>query len=236
MAEVQNEDPNSEANVEKLEGFDSESSDAWATLVTHITGYPVPDRKTIFEKLTSTSGGPLFRMDIRERDLKSVVSESGFLVNEGQDYDIFFLNKNKKSSLMQARIVFEGRVKSDNDIHFAGTDVDDVDDAGVREGNDFKDYNKQEMSTIPLARYMNGPRAALIALRDGGTEGVKFADLPVDDANAVVLKSFTETGESFDRAAQFFKDKAVVLKDWEDRFAREDASWKGRRRTSSATS
>ncbi|MER6024359.1 hypothetical protein ABT141_40665, partial [Streptomyces anulatus] len=168
MAEVQNEDPNSEANVNKLKGFDSESSDAWATLVTHITGYPVPDRKTIFEKLTSTSGGPLFRMDIRERDLKSVVSESGFLVNEGQDYDIFFLNKNKKSSLMQARIVFEGRVKSDNDIHFAGTDADDVDDADVREGNEFKDYNKQEMSTIPLARYMNGPRAALIALRDGG--------------------------------------------------------------------
>lgn len=185
MADVQNEDPNSEANVNKLKGFDSESSDAWATLVTHITGYPVPDRKTIFEKLTSTSGGPLFRMDIRERDLKSVVSESGFLVNEGQDYDIFFLNKNKKSSLMQARIVFEGRVKSDNDIHFAGTDADDVDDVGVREGNDFKDYNKQEMSTIPLARYMNGPRAALMALRDGGTDGVKFADLPVDDANAV---------------------------------------------------
>ncbi|MFD5646068.1 AAWKG family protein [Streptomyces anulatus] len=227
MAEVQNEDPNSEANVNKLEGFDSESSDAWATLVTHITGYPVPDRKTIFEKLTSTSGGPLFRMDIRERDLKSVVSESGFLVNEGQDYDIFFLNKNKKSSLMQARIVFEGRVKSDNDIHFAGTDADDVDDADVREGNEFKDYNKQEMSTIPLARYMNGPRAALIALRDGGTDGVKFADLPVDDANAVELKSFVATGESFDRAAQFFKDKAVILKDWEDRFSREDASWKG---------
>ncbi|MGW5987659.1 AAWKG family protein, partial [Streptomyces anulatus] len=227
MAEVQNEDPNSEANVNKLEGFDSESSDAWATLVTHITGYPVPDRKTIFEKLTSTSGGPLFRMDIRERDLKSVVSESGFLVNEGQDYDIFFLNKNKKSSLMQARIVFEGRVKSDNDIHFAGTGADDVDDADVREGNEFKDYNKQEMSTIPLARYMNGPRAALIALRDGGTDGVKFADLPVDDANAVELKSFVATGESFDRAAQFFKDKAVILKDWEDRFSREDASWKG---------
>ncbi|MFJ2027428.1 AAWKG family protein [Streptomyces sp. NPDC087897] len=227
MAEVENTDPDSRDNINDLKGYEAETEDAWAILVRHITGYPVPDRKTIFEKLTSTSGGPLFRMDIRERDLKSVVSESGFLVNEGQDYDIFFLDKNKKSSLMQARIVFEGRVKSDNDIHFAGTSAEDVDDVSVREGNDFKDYNKQEMSTIPLAQYMNGPRAALMALRDGSTEGVKFATLPVDDNNAVVLKSFFTTGESFDRAASFFKNKAVVLKDWEDRFAREDASWKG---------
>ncbi|MEW9509468.1 AAWKG family protein [Streptomyces bacillaris] len=227
MAEVGNADPNSRDNINTLKGYEAETDDAWATLVRHITGYPVPDRKTIFEKLTSTSGGPLFRMDIRERDLKSVVSESGFLVNEGQDYDIYFLNKNKKTVLMQARIVFEGRVKSDNEIHFAGTSSEDVDDVSVREGNEFKDYNKQEMSTIPLAQYMNGPRAALMALRDGGTEGVKFAGLQVDDNNAVVLKSFADTGESFDRAAQFFKNKAVVLKDWEDRFAREDASWKG---------
>ncbi|SCE21624.1 AAWKG family protein [Streptomyces sp. DvalAA-19] len=228
MAEVGNADPNSRDNINTLKGYEAETDDAWATLVRHITGYPVPDRKTIFEKLTSTSGGPLFRMDIRERDLKSVVSESGFLVNEGQDYDIYFLNKNKKTVLMQARIVFEGRVKtSDNDIRFAGTTSEDVDDVSVREGNEFKDYNKQEMSTIPLAQYMNGPRAALMALRDGGTEGVKFAGLQVDDNNAVVLKSFADTGESFDRAAQFFKNKAVVLKDWEDRFAREDASWKG---------
>ncbi|MFD5683661.1 AAWKG family protein [Streptomyces bacillaris] len=228
MAEVGNADPNSRDNINTLKGYEAETDDAWATLIRHITGYPVPDRKTIFEKLTSTSGGPLFRMDIRERDLKSVVSESGFLVNEGQDYDIYFLNKNKKTVLMQARIVFEGRVKtSDNDIRFAGTTSEDVDDVSVREGNEFKDYNKQEMSTIPLAQYMNGPRAALMALRDGGTEGVKFAGLQVDDDNAVVLKSFADTGESFDRAAQFFKNKAVVLKDWEDRFAREDASWKG---------
>ncbi|NEE09001.1 hypothetical protein G3M58_21410, partial [Streptomyces sp. SID7499] len=44
---------------------------------------------------------------------------------------------------------------------------------------------------------------------------------------AVELTSFVATGESFDRAAQFFKDKVVILKDWEDRFSREDASWKG---------
>ncbi|RPK56995.1 hypothetical protein EES43_23135 [Streptomyces sp. ADI96-02] len=227
MAEVANADPDSRENVNELKGWGAESVDGWANLVHHITGFPMPDRKTIFERLTSTKGGPLFRMDIRERDLKSVVQESGFLVNEGQDYDIFFLNKNKQSSIMQARIVFEGRAKSGNEIHFDGTDADDVDDVSVHEGNEFKDYNKQEMSTKPLAEYMNGPRAALIALRDGGTEGVKFNNLSVPSTDAVVLKSFTDTGESFDRAAQFFKDKAVVLKDWEDRFSREDASWKG---------
>ncbi|RBL85673.1 hypothetical protein DDE05_15560 [Streptomyces cavourensis] len=134
MAEVGNADPNSRDNINTLKGYEAETDDAWATLIRHITGYPVPDRKTIFEKLTSTSGGPLFRMDIRERDLKSVVSESGFLVNEGQDYDIYFLNKNKKTVLMQARIVFEGRVKtSDNDIRFAGTTSEDVEtSASVR--------------------------------------------------------------------------------------------------------
>ncbi|MER6181918.1 AAWKG family protein [Streptomyces sp. NPDC001652] len=220
-------DANSVANLDKFDNAGDPSSDTWATLVTHITGYPVPDRNTVFDTLRSEHGGKLFRMDIKERSLSVLVKDSGFLTNKGEDYDIWFFDSGKKRSIMQARIVFEGRVKAGEEIIFAGPGSDNVHDAQVREGNEFTDYNKDKMSTIPLARYMNGPRAALLALLGGSTTDARFSNLGVPGADVVDLNSFNTTGESFDFAAKFFKDHAVVLKDWEDRFSRDDASWKG---------
>ncbi|MER5465139.1 AAWKG family protein [Streptomyces sp. NPDC002668] len=220
-------DPNSVANLDKFDNAGDPSSDTWATLVTHITGYPVPDRNTVFDTLRSDHGGKLFRMDIKERSLSMLVKDSGFLTNKGEDYDIWFFDSGKKWSIMQARIVFEGRVKAGEEIIFAGPGSDNVHDAQVREGNEFTDYNKDKMSTIPLARYMNGPRAALLALLRGSSQDARFSNLGVAGGDAVDLNSFNTTGDSFDFAAKFFRDHATVLKDWEDRFGRDDASWKG---------
>ncbi|MFE7879956.1 AAWKG family protein, partial [Streptomyces sp. NPDC057417] len=220
-------DPNSVANLDKFDNAGDPSSDTWATLVTHITGYPVPDRSTIFDTLRSDHGGKLFRMDIKDRSLGLLVKDSGFLTNTGEDYDIWFFDRNKTTRIKQARIVFEGRVKAGDEIIFASPGSDNVHDAQVREGNEFTDYNKDKMSTIPLARYMNGPQAALLALLGGSTQDARFSNLGVGGGDVVDLDSFDSTGESFDYAAKFFKDHAVVLKDWEDRFGRDDASWKG---------
>ncbi|MET9390846.1 AAWKG family protein [Streptomyces sp. NPDC006624] len=220
-------DPESEQHIDDMDERTDASSDTWATLVTHITGYPVPDRNTVFDTLRSDHGGKLFRMDIKERSLGLLVKDSGFLTNKGEDYDIWFFNGDKKRSIMQARIVFEGRVKVDDEVVFAAPGSDNVEDAQVREGNEFTDYNKDKMSTIPLARYMNGPRTALLKLLEGDTQSARFSELGVSSGDAVVLDSFNRTGESFDFAAKFFKDQAPKLKDWEDRFGRDDASWKG---------
>nr|WP_255311756.1 AAWKG family protein [Streptomyces sp. PTY087I2] len=214
-------------NVDKYEDRDAASTDNWADLVTHITGYPVPKRGEIFDTLRSDHGGKLFRMDIKERSLGLLVKDSGFLRDKGQDYDIWFFDSGKKRSIMQARIVFEGRVKSGDEIIFAGTDSTDVENVSVREGNEFTDYNKDKFSTIPLARYMNGPRAALLALLKGNSGDGRFSGLVAKENDVVDLESFTRTGHSFDYAAKFFKDHAPLLKDWEDRFGRDDASWKG---------
>ncbi|MFS8202486.1 AAWKG family protein [Streptomyces sp. CWNU-52B] len=220
-------DPKSGENLDKFDNAGDPSTDTWATLVTHITGYPVPDRNTVFDTLRSDHGGKLFRMDIKERSLSLAVKDSGFLTNTGEDYDIYFFDGGKKTKIMQARIVFEGRVKAGEEIIFAGPGSDNVNDAQVREGNEFTDYNKDKMSTVALARYMNGPRTALMALLGGGTQDARFSNMSVGGSDAVDLNSFNTTGESFDFAAKFFKDHAVVLKDWEDRFGRDDASWKG---------
>ncbi|MGW5368846.1 AAWKG family protein [Streptomyces sp. NPDC004009] len=220
-------DPKSGENISSLNNRNDSSSDTWATLVTHITGYPVPDRNTVFDTLRSDHGGKLFRMDIKERSLGLLVKDSGFLMNKGEDYDIWFFNGGKKRSIMQARIVFEGRVKAGEELIFAEPGSDNVHDAQVREGNEFTDYNKDKMSTIALARYMNGPRAALLELLTGSTQNARFSNLGVPGGDVVDLSSFDRTGESFDFAAKFFKDHATVLKDWEDRFGRDDASWKG---------
>jgi hypothetical protein len=220
-------DPNSDENLDKFDNAGDPSTDTWATLVTHITGYPVPDRGTVFDTLRSDHGGKLFRMDIKERSLSLLVKDSGFLTNHGEDYDIWFFDKGKKSKIKQARIVFEGRVKAGDEIIFASPGSDDVNNVQVREGNEFTDYNKDKMSTVALARYMNGPRSALLALLGGSTQDARFSNLGVPGADVVDLNSFNTTGDSFDYAAKFFKDHAVVLKDWEDRFGRDDASWKG---------
>ncbi|KES03574.1 hypothetical protein BU52_29900 [Streptomyces toyocaensis] len=219
-------DPNSKDNVNKFDNAGDVQADTWADLVRHLTGYPVPDRKTVFDDLRSSHGGKLFRMEITERNLGQSL-DSGFLTTEGEDYAIWFFKGGKDDKIMQARIVFEGRVKVGNEIHFENPGSDNVRDATVREGNEFKDYHKDSMSTVPLARYMNGPRAALLALLDGSTENVRFSDLGVPPGDVVDLNSLNTAGESFDFAAKFFKDHAVVLKDWEDRFGKDDASWKG---------
>lgn len=220
-------DESSVENVDKYEDTDAASADNWADLVKHITGYPVPERGKVFDTLRSDHGGKLFRMDIKERSLSLLVKDSGFLQDKGQDYDIWFFDSGKKRSIMQARIVFEGRVKSGDEIIFAGTDSTDVNNVSVREGNEFTDYNKDKFSTIPLAQYMNGPRAALIALLNGNSGDGRFSGLVAKESDAVDLDSFNNAGHSFDYAAKFFKDHAPLLKDWEDRFGRDDASWKG---------
>ncbi|MFJ4973150.1 AAWKG family protein [Streptomyces sp. NPDC088755] len=220
-------DESSVGNVDEYENRDAASADNWAQLVTHITGYPVPERGKIFDTLRSDHGGKLFRMDIKERSLGLLVKDSGFLRNKGQDYDIWFFDSGKKRSIMQARIVFEGRVKAGDEIIFDGTDSTDVENVSVREGNEFTDYNKDKFSTIPLAQYMNGPRAALLALLKGNSGDGRFSGLVAKESDVVDLDSFDNAGHSFDYAAKFFKDHAPLLKDWEDRFGREDASWKG---------
>ncbi|MFE4690586.1 AAWKG family protein [Streptomyces sp. NPDC056749] len=228
MAEEE-EDPfkGSKDSIGGIKGKSDLTADTWAALVTHITGYPVPDRSTIFDTLRSDHGGKLFRMDIQELDLSMVAKNSGFLVNKGEDYDIYFFDRGKTMKMMQARIVFEGRVKAGDEIIFADPGSDNYNDAKVREGNEFTDYNKDKMSSIPLARYMNGPRAALLKLLEGNTTDARFSDLGVPTGSIVDLDSFGETGQSFDYAAKFFREHAELLKDWEDRFGRDDASWKG---------
>ncbi|MGA4899030.1 AAWKG family protein [Streptomyces griseoincarnatus] len=221
-------DANSEENVNRYEDVTDASSDVWASLVTHITGYPVPDRSTIFDTLRSDHGGKLFRMDIRDRGLGAFVQDaSGFLRNTGEDYDIWFFDSGKRTQIKQARIVFEGRVRAGDEVIWADPGTDDVANASVREGNEFKDYNKDEMSTVALARYMNGPRTALLELRGGNTGNARFSNLGVADDAAVDLKSFDTTGQSFDFAAQFFRDQGPKIKEWEDALGREDATWKG---------
>ncbi len=221
-------DANSEENVNRYEDVTDASSDVWASLVTHITGYPVPDRSTIFDTLRSDHGGKLFRMDIRDRGLGAFVQDaSGFLRNTGEDYDIWFFDSGKRTQIKQARIVFEGRVRAGDEVIWADPGTDDVANASVREGNEFKDYNKDEMSTVALARYMNGPRTALLELRDGNTGNARFSNLGVAEDAAVDLKSFDTTGQSFDFAAQFFRDQGPKIKEWEDALGREDATWKG---------
>ncbi|MFF0463895.1 AAWKG family protein [Streptomyces mexicanus] len=219
-------------STEKVDKYEDgtpkdDDGDTWANLVAHLTGYPMPKRSTLFEKLTSDHGGPLFRMDFQDHDVAEVL-KSGFEVNSGEDYDIWFFTGPGNARLKQARIVFEGTAQ-DKDGHIIWADTSGKTAADIKAGvgGEFTDYNKDTMNNEDLFRYMNGPRTALLDLFGGGTTHTSFGGRSVPDASAVDLKTFDATGDSFDRAAKFFKDYATIIKGWEDALGKDDAVWKG---------
>ncbi|MYR63989.1 hypothetical protein GTY54_49905, partial [Streptomyces sp. SID625] len=222
-------DDHSKDNVDKYKDGTpkDDADDTWAALVAHLTGYPVPKRSTLFEKLTSDHGGPLFRMDFQDHDVEEVL-KSGFEVNGHEDYDIWFFTGPGSAQLKQARIVFEGTAQDeDGHIIWADTSGKTAEDVKTGAGSEFTDYNKDTMSNEVLSQYMNGPRTALLDLYNGSTTNTSFGGLSVPDTAAVDLSTFHSTGESFDHAAKFFKDYATIIQGWEDALGKDDAVWKG---------
>ncbi|MGW2945622.1 hypothetical protein, partial [Streptomyces sp. NPDC001226] len=73
----------------------NDADDYWGKAVTLYTGFPMPSRKTLFDKLKSKEGIPLFRMDIQSMGVRAVTAEdysaiSGWMKHDGEDYDLVF--------------------------------------------------------------------------------------------------------------------------------------------------
>ncbi|CAO0832171.1 POLO box domain-containing protein OS=Streptomyces microflavus OX=1919 GN=Smic_63960 PE=4 SV=1 [Streptomyces microflavus] len=126
---------------------------------------------------------------------------------------------------MQARIVFEGRVKYGDEIIFANNSPTSTTCPSAR-ATSSRTYDKfQHHPAGPVHERTQGSAHGPAEKGNGG-DG-RFSGLVAKESDVVDLESFTRARHSFDYAAQFFKYHAPVLKDWEDRFSRDNASWKG---------
>ncbi|MFG2945823.1 AAWKG family protein [Streptomyces adustus] len=216
-----------------------DQDDYWAQAVTQFTGYPMPSRAGLFEKLKSKEGIPLFRMDIRSQDMRQLSNTdysaiSGWHVASGDDYILTFVGTAKGTdgsdhqsadfNLYQAHIVFIGvPLDADGKARL-------LDGGELFSGMPFTGHYGDQWDNTTLAQYVSGSKAALDALASDSahsTQGFSYNGASVPDKDAVKLKSFQDTAQSFDRAKKFFADQAVVLKQWEDSLGGDDSAWQG---------
>ncbi|MYS36650.1 T-complex protein 10 [Streptomyces sp. KhCrAH-43] len=213
--------------------------DYYAQAITNFTGYTIPARSSLFNSLSSDSGDDfsdlkLFRMEISGQTMRAVSTEdytalSGFQKSKGEDYDLAFYDAggdgaHNSVSLKKARIVMIGvGVGEDGRADLWG-------DGAISGGGEFEgSYSHVQWDSGPMAQYISGSKLALDELLNNHTtKGWSFSNLSVLDGNAVEFKSFEETGQSFDRAMQFFKDHSDVVNGWMKSLGEDQAAWKGK--------
>ncbi|MFJ9031027.1 AAWKG family protein [Streptomyces sp. NPDC102274] len=205
------------------------SDDYWSQAVNLFTGYPMPERAHLFEKISSDEGIPLFRMDIRKEKLRAITEEefstiSGWGKSSGEDYDLAFYGSDAGPLLIKVRIVFIG-VPSDGKgrarLH---------DEGEISSGSPFKGPSSGiEWDSSAMAQYISGPKVALDKFVNyHTTRGVAWSGATIPDSDAVDLKSFERTARAFDRAAMFFVDHGKTVAAWEKQLGSEQAAWKGK--------
>ncbi|MGW0298788.1 AAWKG family protein [Streptomyces anthocyanicus] len=211
-----------------------DANDYWGQAVTLFTGYPMPSRQSLFEKLKSKEGIPLMRVNLVEHETRAVDRDdygyrtvSGWQKSVGEDYRIAFYatkGSNTKVTLYTADIVFIGILGGpDGKGHLS-------EGGSQREGGAFKGKYGDDWDDTDLWRYVTGSKKALNTLMVNlSTKGFSFGGTGVDDVNAVDLTSFERTAQSFDRVADFFRKHREILNEWETkRLGDEKAAWKGK--------
>ncbi|MCZ9347844.1 AAWKG family protein, partial [Streptomyces sp. TRM76130] len=215
--------------------------DYFAQAVTNFTGYTIPPRSSLFDSLSSDSGDDfsdlkLFRMDIKGQSMRAVSAEDysaigGWQINNGEDYDLAFYDAggdgaHDSVSLKKARIVMIG-VTVDSDGRATLWGDGQITSGGAFEGS----YSHVQWDSGPMAQYISGSKLALDQLLTApnySTKGWSYSGLSINDDNAVELKSFEDTGQSFDRAMSFFQHHSDIVNQWMTSLGEDQAAWKGK--------
>ncbi|MFG2956509.1 AAWKG family protein [Streptomyces sp. NPDC048291] len=215
--------------------------DYFAQAVTDFTGYTIPPRSTLFDKLSSSNNDDfsdlkLFRMDIQGIDMRAVTAAdysalSGWQVNKGEDYDLAFYDAggdgaHSSVDMKKARIVMIG-VTVDENGRATLWSGGEITGGGAFEGS----YSHVQWDSGPMAQYISGSKLVLDQLLTSpsySTKGFSYSGLTVTDDNAVDMLSFESTGQSFDRVVQFFKDHSDIVNQWMTSLGEDQAAWKGK--------
>ncbi|MGW0855108.1 AAWKG family protein [Streptomyces sp. NPDC002690] len=207
----------------------ADADDYWAQAVSLYTGYSMPSRKAVFDKLKSKDGIPLMRVHLVEHlnravDKNDYSASSGWHASHGEDYRLAFYTHHGADDvrLFTADITFIRPITdSDGASHL-------LDPGATREGGTAKGKDGEEWDDNDLWRYVTAPKVVLNTLvNDHRTTHFSYGGVSVADAEAVDLTSFDRTAEAFDRAAGFFRTQVKQLAEWEKQLGGDKAAWKG---------
>ncbi|MDX6356347.1 MAG: hypothetical protein QOF98_3250 [Streptomyces sp.] len=204
--------------------------DYWATAVKLFTGYPVPDRSTLFTNLTGDADhGKIPLINVTIEQLEFTLNTVGGPNIDGHDYVIPFYvagsdgaHTNTKPVLHRALIDFINA--SGVDITSGGSEFGNVTDAF------WSDADNAALDGSALGQYITGSVQALYALgfTPYSTQGLKVSGAAVPDASAVDMHTFSDTAKAFDRVASFFSTHSTTLQQWKDSLGKEQSAWKGK--------
>ncbi|MER6411465.1 AAWKG family protein [Streptomyces humidus] len=214
----------------------SVDDDYWSRAVSLFTGYPLPNRNELFEKLKSDKDVPLFRHGIETLPVRQVhPGEYGRNVRSGEDYDVVFYTSSGGDGahggvkMRRVRIVLIGVLADANGrATFFGENKDPLGDQWS-DNNTFTGIGGKQWDASAMAQYIFGGRRALGALTgQHSTKDFTYAGQSVADSSAVDLRSFTRTAQSFDRTKDFFVRQAATLEQWNKALGSEQAAWRGK--------
>ncbi|MFD4322282.1 AAWKG family protein [Streptomyces sp. NPDC058548] len=178
--------------------------DLWASAAKLLTGYPMPDRSTLFQELSGTDGKvPL--MNVKVESLGSVqASEKLPTVGpnvEGHSYVLgYYTTGGGALDLKKITIDFL-----------------------------WNPAERPAQPGTPLDNYIFGPLNMLNGVVNNpfSTQGSSYGGLVVDPQNAVNLRTFSDVAGAYDRSSLYFGEQEAILKQWADSLGHEDADMRG---------
>ncbi|MFJ4062642.1 AAWKG family protein [Streptomyces albogriseolus] len=219
------------------------NDDYWKKAVDLLTGYVLPERKTLFDTLKGNDGIPMIH--VRVEDEGGPGYSSGFLSSGGwgthnTNYTIpYYQPAGNDTSVSEGSYLYRYRVY----ITFlatpaaappSGEDViakfEKTSKVLMDKGGSNSEGEKLDWDTSALVQYIYGSKAALdqLTMWPYSTHGFENRGIKVGDGTYVDLLTFTKTAQAFDRVVKFFEDSAVTIGTWDTENIGEGSdSWDG---------
>ncbi|MER6621182.1 AAWKG family protein [Streptomyces sp. NPDC000931] len=219
------------------------NDDYWKKAVDLLTGYVLPERKTLFDTLKGNDDIPMIH--VRVEDEGGPGYSSGFLSSGGwgthnTNYTIpYYQPAGNGTDVSEGSYLYRYRVY----ITFLATPAaappsgEDVIAKFEKTSKVLKDKGgtnsegeKLDWDTSALVQYIYGSKAALdqLTMWPYSTHGFENRGIKVGDGTYVDLLTFTKTAQAFDRVVKFFEDSAVTIGKWDTENIGEGSdSWDG---------
>ncbi|WP_051713693.1 AAWKG family protein [Streptomyces sp. NRRL WC-3626] len=206
------------------------NNDNWKKAVDLLTGYVLPERKTLFDTLKGNDDIPLIHVRVEDEggpDYSSGFLSSGGWKTHNTDYTIpYYRPAGDGTEVSDGSYLYQYRVyitflASGQSWPPSGDDIipgyTKTSDKLKDKGGNNSEGEKLDWDTNPLVQYLYGSKAALshLTMWPYSTHGFENRGIPVNDADYVDLRTFTEAARAFDRVVAFFEDSAVTIGKWD---------------------
>ncbi|GHF35400.1 AAWKG family protein [Streptomyces fumanus] len=210
------------------------TDDFWHQAITLFTGYPAPERKSLFDKLVGNDNIPLMEVEIT--DSSATAEDSLYEVTS----NLYWRSSNSGASIEEKNIVvpFYAPMNGSQDpapgtrvklrqakIRLLGSSAASSPPMGGVDSSpgDFGTYDD-----LALKQYSYGGGMALRQLLDEHTTaGFEWNGLQVPLGSAVDTRTFERAADAFSRAAAFFENQSKTLDSWESRLGPDNPVWRG---------